>query len=186
MKITPQFEQFIEDQGWTIVCESPLELSHEDGSFASMQAAKLALSQLNEEFLEENPQYKEDSSDTIADDQESKISELVRINDKVQSYVEKAQHQKMLDEETNKNGGYSYEAEKLWDLTYSLVFSDNICRRTRTLFNELNISFDYYDPDTSYEEDVRAYADALNEKVTSIKNLVSEDEDTYRHKNQYY
>lgn len=185
MKITREFEQFIEDQGWTIVCESPLELSHEDGSFASMQAAKLALSQLNEEFLDENPSYREVPEDNSLDDQESKIAELVRINNKVQSYVEKAQAQKELDEETNNNGGYSYEAEKLWDLTYSLVFSENISRRTRALFNELNINFDYYDPDTSYEEDVRAYADALNEKVSSIKTLIDDEDNTNRPKRRY-
>jgi hypothetical protein len=37
--ITEAVEQLLEREGWTICCFSPLEVSHEDGSFASGQAA---------------------------------------------------------------------------------------------------------------------------------------------------
>ncbi len=36
---------------------------------------------------------------------------------------------------------------------------------------ELNIRFDYYDPDTSYEEDALAFSNALNEKVEELKKV---------------
>lgn len=37
--------------GWTIECESPLEIRHQDGSFATGQAAKMVISSLEEEPL---------------------------------------------------------------------------------------------------------------------------------------
>lgn len=182
MKIIPEFEQFIENQGWTIVCQSPLELSHEDGSFASMQAAKLALSQLNEDFLEENPEYKDvaDNTTNSLEVQENMIKHLVYINNKVQDCIKKALAQQSMDDETIKNGGYVYEAEKLWDVTFHLVFNDHISHRARQLFDELNITFEWYDPDTSYQEDVMAYADALNEKVSIINTLVNDGDNNNR------
>lgn len=33
-------EKILEMTGWTIECESPLEIRHEDGSFATLNAAK--------------------------------------------------------------------------------------------------------------------------------------------------
>lgn len=38
--MTNNIEQKLEADGWVIECELPLEIRHEDGSFASMQAAK--------------------------------------------------------------------------------------------------------------------------------------------------
>jgi len=48
-----------------------------------------------------------------------------------------------------------------WEFAYDAVFSERVSRRIRSLMAALGLEFDaYYDPDTSYEEDVRAYADA--------------------------
>lgn len=55
-----------------------------------------------------------------------------------------------------------------WKTKYDLVFSDNVCVRIRQLLDELGCSLNYYDPDTTYEEDLRAYADALKEKMVQI------------------
>lgn len=46
-------------------------------------------------------------------------------------------------------------------LKYNLVFSKNISDKIYKIFKELNISFDYYDPDSSYEEDVLAFYQAV-------------------------
>lgn len=35
--------QILEDNGWIIECESPFEIRHEDGSFATQQAAEIVL-----------------------------------------------------------------------------------------------------------------------------------------------
>lgn len=58
-----------------------------------------------------------------------------------------------------------------WEIKYDLIFSKNVSRRIFTLLSELNIRFDYYDPDTSYEEDALAFANALNEKVEELKKV---------------
>ena len=36
-------ESKLAEYGWTIECESPLEVRHEDGSFASGQAAEIVI-----------------------------------------------------------------------------------------------------------------------------------------------
>jgi hypothetical protein len=49
-----------------------------------------------------------------------------------------------------------------WEQKYDKIFSDKISRKVQKL-----IRLDYYDPDTSYEEDVMAFASALNEWVAN-------------------
>jgi hypothetical protein len=44
-----------------------------------------------------------------------------------------------------------------WETKYHIIFSEHISGRVSEL-----IELDYYDPDTSYEEDVRAFMDAFN------------------------
>lgn len=40
-----------------------------------------------------------------------------------------------------------------WEAKYDLIFSDRISKK---------VSFSWYDPDTSYEEDVMAFMDAFD------------------------
>ncbi len=49
-----------------------------------------------------------------------------------------------------------------WRTAFDLVFSTPVSRTASSLIARLNLEFDYYDPDTSYEEDVLAYTTALN------------------------
>jgi hypothetical protein len=42
-------QQLLQKYGWTLECQSPFEIRHEDGSFASGQAASIVLSHLREE-----------------------------------------------------------------------------------------------------------------------------------------
>lgn len=42
-------EELLAKSGWVVECESPLEIRREDGSFATMQAAEMVLSVLQEE-----------------------------------------------------------------------------------------------------------------------------------------
>ena len=48
---------------------------------------------------------------------------------------------------------------------YHMIFSDKISKKVSTIFKALNYHFDYYDPDTSYEEDMDYYLRALREHV---------------------
>tara|TARA_R110001606_G_scaffold379561_1_gene539665 strand:+ start:962 stop:1135 length:174 start_codon:yes stop_codon:yes gene_type:complete len=38
-----ELREILEDNGWIIECESPFEIRHEDGSFATGQAANIVL-----------------------------------------------------------------------------------------------------------------------------------------------
>jgi len=44
-------EKLLIHHGWTIECQSPFEIRHEDGSFATGQAADCVLSSLREESV---------------------------------------------------------------------------------------------------------------------------------------
>lgn len=50
---------------------------------------------------------------------------------------------------------------------YDRVFSIN-SNTIRPLLDKLGIEFNYYDPDTTYEEDVRAYINAISEVYENV------------------
>jgi len=49
MMPSEQDKEMLEKMGWTVECESPFEIRHEDGSFASGQAARLVTECLREQ-----------------------------------------------------------------------------------------------------------------------------------------
>lgn len=81
----------------------------------------------------------------------SNYQELINLNDKVQKLV--------MQEDVD------------WEMKFDLVFSQEVSRRVFNLLDALNVSFDYYDPDTSYEEDVLAFSNAFNEKMEELKKV---------------
>lgn len=54
-----------------------------------------------------------------------------------------------------------------WDVKYDLIFGLGI----HQVIKEVGLNFSYYDPDTSYREDVQAFIRALNEFMESLGNL---------------
>lgn len=48
-----------------------------------------------------------------------------------------------------------------WEQKYDAIFSEKISKR----FFQIANGFSYYDPDSSYEDDVRAFQNAVNEYV---------------------
>jgi hypothetical protein len=52
-----------------------------------------------------------------------------------------------------------------WQETFHLVFGTHQ-KRVKGLLLEAGIRLDYYDPDTTYEEDARAYVTALDDLVS--------------------
>lgn len=65
---------------------------------------------------------------------------------------------------------------------YSFVFSEKCSRRAFAIIKEMGTSLDYYDPDTSYEEDMDAFISALREKITQLR-LAPEEEVLPREEN---
>lgn len=49
---------------------------------------------------------------------------------------------------------------------YELIFSETLSQSLGQIFK-----LDYYDPDTSYEEDVAAYVSALREKCSELRKI---------------
>lgn len=153
-----EFEDYIESEGWTMVCQSPLELQNIDGSFASMQGANALLRELKEEFKELEKEKITESlpATSTIEEQDNYLLELNNINDKVQIYIK------------NASESTDYDA---WDLTYERIFNPSVSQRVFSLFNALHVNFNYSDPDTTYEEDVTAFATAFNEKVKKLNKL---------------
>ena len=58
-----------------------------------------------------------------------------------------------------------YESNISWEIKYHLIFSDEVSG----VLNK--IPLDYYDPDTSYQEDVMAYIAAIKEKLVEIESI---------------
>jgi hypothetical protein len=134
----------LEAAGWTIECLSPLELRHaETGSFATKLAANAVVESLR--TIEEDERA---SSQTSL---EEKLAE--GISD-ILGWVQAAQ---------------ATNTEKGWELVYRLIFSDNGARKIAALCTPLGIPLDYYDPNTSFQEDALAYAKALIALVTTYR-----------------
>lgn len=57
-----------------------------------------------------------------------------------------------------------------WEQKYELIFNKSMSREVFSWFKGVGLELNYYDPDTSYEEDVRAFMFAFDEKVEFIRN----------------
>jgi len=62
------------------------------------------------------------------------------------------------------------ESDASWSTKYGFIFSEDISGKIK----ETGVEIDYYDPDTSYKEDVLAYVKALNEKADDLKKALNE------------
>lgn len=58
------------------------------------------------------------------------------------------------------------ESDLDWDVKFDLVFSKNISQKMLSIY-----SFEWYDPDTSYCEDVMAFYRAAKEKNESLQKV---------------
>jgi ATP:corrinoid adenosyltransferase len=58
--------------------------------------------------------------------------------------------------ELHKKAKKIVESDLDWDVKYRMIFSDEICRK---------VSFDWFDPDMDYEDDVRAWMSGFDEHM---------------------
>ena len=61
--------------------------------------------------------------------------------------------------ELHDNATQIVNSDLSWEAKYDLIFSANLSRKVF----DIAIGFDYYDPDTTYEEDVMAFYYAFTE-----------------------
>lgn len=73
-----------------------------------------------------------------------------------------AEYLNHLKEVAEKNSSWNEDAG-VWRELYDVVFSVNVSQKIFDRFR-----FEYYDPDTSYREDVCAFINAFNEYAQSI------------------
>ena len=64
------------------------------------------------------------------------------------------------------------ESTVSWRDKYSQVFSDAGSRRIYALFKDLNLDFSYYDPNLDYEDDVRAFVNALERRIDELQPML--------------
>lgn len=171
-----EFKKWLEDNNWTIECESPLEIRHDEGSFASLYAAKILLSELYSQYKEQT-EHTENSFEQLPTERyphQHAFEQLQRLFNAVDQYVQTAWSQEHTDkdrrDETDEE--MSTDAYALWETTYSLVFNKNMSGKIKDCFNELNVDLDYYDPDTTYKEDVLAYYNAVKEQIETLTELI--------------
>lgn len=72
------------------------------------------------------------------------LNRIIKINDNVNDIVS--------------------NADLEWEEKYELIFSEKISKKVFELIN-----LDYYDPDTTYEEDVMAFAYELNNWINDFE-----------------
>lgn len=65
------------------------------------------------------------------------------------------------------------DCDASWEAKFDLIFSNDLNGAVRAT----GICFDYYDPDGSYEDDVRAYVRALVDKADDFKKALRAVED---------
>lgn len=55
-----------------------------------------------------------------------------------------------------------------WEEKYNMIFSKDISKRV----HRIDPGFDYYDPDTTYEEDACAFVRALGDRIAELESWV--------------
>ena len=127
-------ERLLQANGWEVECYSPLEVRHsESGSFASGLAASHVVDALRQTAA--TPP----SSATLLQELLELIEEPVRVA----------------------QAAAAQGTSQAWETAYGMVFPGPRNERMQELLKQLGLRLDYYDPDTSHEEDVLAYVNAL-------------------------
>lgn len=91
------------------------------------------------------------------------LNVLQGLNRQIQSIVENARAM-------TSAGADNDEA---WGAAYDLVFSPALCRRVYATLSSMNQELSYYDPDGTYEEDVEAFAYAVDAKHEQLSTLLN-------------
>lgn len=143
--------------GWTVVCEHPFEIEHEDGSFASGQAAQLVCDTLS------SPRYERLS---VYQRYQQSYKSLVDIGEMVQTWVNRVLQKSKESEDNN----------TLWQTLYDMVFSEDVNQQVHKLAGQLGQKFTWSDPDADYKDDVLAYVRALEAFIADLAVLLDSEE----------
>jgi hypothetical protein len=85
-------EKLLEKYGWSLDCESPLEVSHKDGSFARHLPAELLIDHLKEVYEEEMEEERKSKSNAISpEDIDTNMESIIPkyVTDAVNTLIKK-------------------------------------------------------------------------------------------------
>lgn len=116
-----------------------------------------------------NLKMENDYSENYEDDMKQYASMVNKLSEKLKPLIVETEHEnssvkllKILANDVNT----VIKSELEWEEKYDLIFSDTLSSRIYETLKNINIRFDYYDPDTSYEEDAVAFSNGLNNFLT--------------------
>lgn len=159
--LDPSLIEKLSDSGWTVGDGDELSLTHEDGSVATKKAAMIIIRHCDPDSIlvaaDENPERARQRA----------FANACAANEMAKQHIKNAQDATNYEME---NGNDS--PGNAWQIAYDLVFNKAVSGAAREALAELNSPLDYYDPDTSYEEDVCAFADALKEKIEELRSAM--------------
>ena len=69
------------------------------------------------------------------------------------------------------NNALTNDSEQIWQDLYGNVFNSHFSKKINTLLKDINNSLEYYDPDTSYKDDVMAFYNAFDNKMKTLNIL---------------
>lgn len=153
----------IEAQGWVVECESPLEIRHSDGSFATRNAARTIVDSILSEGAEESTLLDHLAARPLGIDESTLLADLLECIKYVARRVSCTQAS--ISAQGDDDAG---KRDMAWSETYDQVFSKSCSQRIFSLFDALSMRFEWCDPDASYEDDVLAFHRALEEAIPRI------------------
>lgn len=98
-------EKLLEKYGWSLDCKSPLEVSHNDGSFARHLPASLLIDHLREVYEEEKKEERKNKSNAISPDD-------VDLTNVIPKYVTDAVN-KLIKKEYRGNGSFTIKQKDI-------------------------------------------------------------------------
>lgn len=147
-------KQCVEETGNQSASERwAVEIRSESGAMSSIDLQDLlALVEARQPGLITELLDSEETNPTSEMSPGQAFEKLVEINETVQQHVFRAMRARRTDIDP-------------WETAYDAVFCPQVSTRAFALQDIARIRFEYCDPDTSYEEDVRAFATALNDSI---------------------
>jgi len=112
-------------------------------------------------ILWELNQKKDRSASILMEAFEKSLSKETQIQDTM-STMEKVQRFIELEKQILK----IFNSEAFWKTKYDLIFAIN------KEIVEIKMGFEWYDPDCDYEDDVRAYVQAIKKKVEDYNKII--------------
>jgi hypothetical protein len=163
------FQKYLEDNQWTIECESPLEVRHAEGSFATNYAAKVLLNELHSQYKDEN--VVEIETEEYETAQMKTFKKLEKVFNIMDNYIQAAwQVEKDYPVKESDEDRLSPTAYDVWKKTYNFVFDDEVSVKIRAYLTELDCKLNYYS-DYSYKEDLIAFYDNVKKEVDNLTKI---------------